>query len=85
MDVISLRLARHVSPELQKSLIEVKEGGVQVDFQSTHGPGDSIELTKSKEHRMSRAHSSVLLLDNSKSRGGDIHSEGQDVEIEENN
>ena len=62
--------------------MEVREDGVQVDFQST--VHDSIKDRKSLEKRMSRAHSSVLLLDKSKSYREDINSDAQEIEIEEN-
>ena len=55
-----------------------------MDFQSTVGPNDSVRQSKIEE-RMSRAHSSVLLLNNTKSHR-DLNDEDQEeVEAEEDN
>ena len=67
MDVISLRIARHVGTEACFSPVEQQEGSVQVDLRSTVGPPDAIPVPTDKKSARSRAQSSVLLLNNSRS------------------
>ena len=69
MDVISLRIAKHVGTEAPKfSPVDVKEGSAQVDFQSTvRDQNETIRDRLRVDKKLSRAHSSVLLLNNSKS------------------
>ena len=67
MDVISLRIARHVGTEACFSPVDVHEGSAQVDFQSTQGPAETVRAPHEKRSIKSRAQSSVLLLNNSKS------------------
>ena len=73
MDVISLRIAKHVGTEAPNfGPVEVKDGGAQVDFHSV-GPNETIRA-RQVDKKLSRAHSSVLLLNNSKS-GKELNSE----------
>ena len=79
MDVISLRIAKHVGTDCCFSPVDVKEGSAQVDFQSTvRDQNETIRDDKNQlkvvDKKLSRAHSSVLLLNNSKSNK-ELHSE----------